>query len=176
MAKVRVYELAKELGLESKELLAKLQEVGEFVRSASSTVEAPVVRKLMDKFPELTPKEEAPKAKKAPAKKTAAKKTAAKPMSVEDLPPELQEAAKKLVAEQPKPPVTPVPPVAPTAATPSSPTPMSLPRPPRAGNNPFSSGGGMPRPPARPIRPGEQRLAPGQRPPGARPPKYYWIW
>ncbi len=54
MAKVRVYELAKELGLESKELLAKLQEVGEFVRSASSTVEAPVVRKLMDKFPDFS--------------------------------------------------------------------------------------------------------------------------
>ncbi|MEI7561850.1 MAG: translation initiation factor IF-2 [Actinomycetes bacterium] len=180
MSKVRVYELAKELGLESKELLAKLQEVGEFVRSASSTVEAPVLRKLMDKFPELTPKEEAPKAKKAPAKKAAAKKTAAaKPMSVEDLPPELQEAAKKLVAEQPKPPVAPVTPIsptsAPTAATPSAPTsqssiPSSLPRPPRAGNNPFSSGSSMPRPPARPIRPGEQRLAPGQRPPGARPP------
>ena len=169
MSKVRVYELAKELGLESKELLAKLQEVGEFVRSASSTVEAPVLRKLMDKFPELTPKEETPKAKKAPAKKAAAKKTAAKPMSVEDLPPELQEAAKKLVAEQPKPPVAPVTPVTPVTATPSAPPPTSLPRPPRAGNNPFSSGGGMPRPPARPIRPGEQRLAPGQRPPGARP-------
>ena len=172
MSKVRVYELAKELGLESKELLAKLQEVGEFVRSASSTIEAPVLRKLMDKFPELTPSEEAPKAKKAPAKKAAAKKAAAKPMSVEDLPPELQEAAKKLVAEQPKPPVAPVTPVAPVVPTSStSPTsPTSLPRPPRAGNNPFSSGGGMPRPPARPIRPGEQRLAPGQRPPGARPP------
>ena len=172
MSKVRVYELAKELGLESKELLAKLQEVGEFVRSASSTIEAPVLRKLMDKFPELTPSEDAPKAKKASAKKAAAKKAAAKPMSVEDLPPELQEAAKKLVAEQPKPPVAPVTPVAPVVPTSStSPTsPTSLPRPPRAGNNPFSSGGGMPRPPARPIRPGEQRLAPGQRPPGARPP------
>ncbi len=174
MSKVRVYELAKELGLESKELLAKLQEVGEFVRSASSTVEAPVLRKLMDKFPELTPSEDAPKAKKAPAKKAAAKKAPAKTVSVEDLPPELQEAAKKLVAEQPKPPVAPVTPVTPTAATPSAPLPTSLPsslpRPPRAGNNPFSSGGGMPRPPARPIRPGEQRLAPGQRPPSARPP------
>ena len=170
MSKVRVYELAKELGLESKELLAKLQEVGEFVRSASSTVEAPVLRKLMDKFPELTPSEDAPKAKKAPAKKAAAKKAPAKTVSVEDLPPELQEAAKKLVAEQPKPPVAPVTPVAPTAATPSAPLPTSLPRPPRAGNNPFSSGAGMPRPPARPIRPGEQRLAPGQRPPSARPP------
>jgi len=178
VSKVRVYELAKELGLESKELLAKLQEVGEFVRSASSTVEAPVLRKLMDKFPELTPSQDAPKAKKAPAKKAAAKKEAAKPLSVEDLPLELQEAAKKLVAEQPKInpaiPVVPVTPVAPTSAAPTSPTsPTSMPRPPRAGNNPFSSGASMPRPPARPIRPGEQRLAPGQRPPtqgGARGP------
>ena len=77
MAKVRVYELAKELGLESKELLSKLQEVGEFVRSASSTVEAPVVRKLMDKFPDLVPAEAAPKAKKAPAKNVPAKKAPA---------------------------------------------------------------------------------------------------
>jgi translation initiation factor IF-2 len=177
VSKVRVYELAKELGLESKELLAKLQEVGEFVRSASSTVEAPVLRKLMDKFPELTPSQDAPKAKKAPAKKAAAKKEAAKPLSVEDLPLELQEAAKKLVAEQPKinpaVPVVPVTPVAPTATPTSQTSPTSMPRPPRAGNNPFSSGASMPRPPARPIRPGEQRLAPGQRPPtqgGARGP------
>ncbi|WP_369267590.1 translation initiation factor IF-2 N-terminal domain-containing protein, partial [Streptomyces harbinensis] len=48
MAKVRVYELAKELGVESKVVMAKLQELGEFVRSASSTIEAPVVRKLTD--------------------------------------------------------------------------------------------------------------------------------
>jgi translation initiation factor IF-2 len=51
VAKVRVYELAKELGIESKVVMAKLQELGEFVRSASSTVEAPVVRKLKDAFP-----------------------------------------------------------------------------------------------------------------------------
>ncbi|RBM05066.1 translation initiation factor IF-2 [Streptomyces sp. PT12] len=50
MAKVRVYELAKELGIESKVVMAKLQELGEFVRSASSTIEAPVVRKLTDAF------------------------------------------------------------------------------------------------------------------------------
>uniref|UniRef100_UPI00140BB5D4 translation initiation factor IF-2 N-terminal domain-containing protein n=1 Tax=Streptomyces sp. YIM 98790 TaxID=2689077 RepID=UPI00140BB5D4 len=50
MAKVRVYELAKELGVESKVVMAKLQELGEFVRSASSTIEAPVVRKLTDAF------------------------------------------------------------------------------------------------------------------------------
>lgn len=50
MAKVRVYELAKELGVESKVVMAKLQEIGEFVRSASAELEAPVVRKLTDAF------------------------------------------------------------------------------------------------------------------------------
>ncbi|GAA2008319.1 hypothetical protein GCM10009799_39970 [Nocardiopsis rhodophaea] len=50
MAKVRVYELAKEFGVESKAVLAKLNEMGEFVRSASSTIEAPVVRRLQEAF------------------------------------------------------------------------------------------------------------------------------
>ncbi|MDO5285651.1 MAG: translation initiation factor IF-2 [Actinomycetia bacterium] len=48
MAKVRVWELAKELGLESKELLTRLNDMGEFVRSASSTIEPPVVRRLRE--------------------------------------------------------------------------------------------------------------------------------
>lgn len=50
MAKVRVYELAKELGLESKDLLKKLNDMGEFVRSASSTIEPPVVRRLNERM------------------------------------------------------------------------------------------------------------------------------
>ena len=50
MAKVRVYELAKEFGVESKAVMAKLEEMGEFVRSASSTIEAPVVRRLKEAF------------------------------------------------------------------------------------------------------------------------------
>ena len=50
MAKVRVYELAKEFGVESKVVMAKLEDMGEFVRSASSTIEAPVVRKLKESF------------------------------------------------------------------------------------------------------------------------------
>ena len=51
MAKLRVYELAKELGVESKQLLAHLKEQGEFVRSASSTIEPPVVRKIRENPP-----------------------------------------------------------------------------------------------------------------------------
>ena len=69
MAKVRVYELAKELGVESKTVLSMLKDMGEFVRSASSTVEAPVERRLKEKLAS-----EPPPVKKAPAKKAAAKK------------------------------------------------------------------------------------------------------
>ncbi|GAB4584643.1 hypothetical protein Ntsu_24750 [Nocardia sp. IFM 10818] len=65
--KARVHELAKELGVTSKELLARLKEQGEFVKSASSTVEAPVARRLRESFA----------AKNAPANGTA--KSAAKP-------------------------------------------------------------------------------------------------
>ena len=52
--------------MESKEVLAKLQEMGEFVRSASSTVEAPVVRKLIALYPDAKPVEEKKPVKKAP--------------------------------------------------------------------------------------------------------------
>ncbi|WP_436777693.1 translation initiation factor IF-2 N-terminal domain-containing protein, partial [Yinghuangia sp. YIM S09857] len=72
MAKVRVYELAKEFGVESKVVMAKLNELGEFVRSASSTIEAPVVRKLTDAFkkdggPSARPGARKPAAPAAPA-------------------------------------------------------------------------------------------------------------
>ena len=64
MSKVRVSALAKELGVTSKVLLERLNEMGEYVRSASSTVEAPVVRRVKEKFP---PAEAAPKAEKPAA-------------------------------------------------------------------------------------------------------------
>ena len=133
MAKVRVYELAKDLGLESKELLAKLQEVGEFVRSASSTVEAPVVRKLMEKFPDLANAAKAAESTEAPkpAKKAAAKKTAAKksdgptPEEIEaalatldaDTRAQLASAQAAQAAAAAAAPVAPVTPVAPSAPT-----------------------------------------------------------
>ena len=50
MPKARVYELAKELGVDSKTILSKLEAMGEFVKSASSTVEPPVARKLRNAF------------------------------------------------------------------------------------------------------------------------------
>lgn len=50
MVKKRVYELAKEFGVDSKTVLERLKGMGEFVKSASSTVEAPVVRRLQASF------------------------------------------------------------------------------------------------------------------------------
>ncbi len=46
--KIRVHELAKELGVPASTLLRRLREQGEFVKSASSTIEAPLARRLRD--------------------------------------------------------------------------------------------------------------------------------
>ena len=179
MSKVRVHELAKQLGMESKEVLAKLQEMGEFVRSASSTVEAPVVRKLIALYPDAKPAEEKKPVKKAAAKKTAAKKTAeVDPALAAELAAELGvdlDALKASRAAAPTPqvpdesapaaPAAPAAPGAPAAPIGETPKPAprpgnnpfstgttsgAVPRPPRPGNNPFSTGGAVPRPPARP--------------------------
>ncbi|QSB06246.1 translation initiation factor IF-2 [Natronoglycomyces albus] len=90
-AKPRVHELAKELGTTSKVVLSTLKDMGEFVKSASSTVEAPVARRLREEFVSLSggasaddksSHDASEAAKPAPAKKSAkkaAKKSAAKP-------------------------------------------------------------------------------------------------
>ncbi|WP_220818262.1 translation initiation factor IF-2 N-terminal domain-containing protein, partial [Amycolatopsis echigonensis] len=70
--KARVHELAKELGITSKEVLAKLKEQGEFVKSASSTVEAPVARRLRDAYPAKGGKKPGPTPGPRPAPKPAA--------------------------------------------------------------------------------------------------------
>ena len=157
MSKVRVYELAKELGVESKVVLAKLAELGEFVRSASSTVEAPVVRKLKDAMP-AQGAGEAP-AKKAPAKKAAAKKAA--PAPVEEAPSPVEagvvaaEVAPPAAAPPPPAPVEPVGTPAPVESGDEGARPAPRPAAPRPGNNPFTGNVAAretPRPPA--PRPG----------------------
>ncbi len=173
MAKVRVYELAKELGVESKVVMTKLNEMGEFVRSASSTVEAPVVRRLKEAFPAQAAAPAAPARKKAvPAAPTPEAPAA---------PVETVAAAAAVSAPAPAPeaPAVPVAP-APAAATPEAPAAPTPARPtgPRPGNNPFTSGStGMPRPGARPAAPGAApvpgapRPPAGPRPGGAMPPR-----
>ena len=194
MSKVRVHELAKQLGMESKEVLAKLQEMGEFVRSASSTVEAPVVRKLVALYPDAKPVEAKPVKEAAVKKSAAAKKSAAvNPELAAELAAELgvdlaalkasrdaekvaQEEAKAALAaaaesETPAAQTQTPPPAAPRPGNnPFSSGSTALPRPPRPatprpGNNPFSSGGAVPRPPQRPVGSGAPR--PGMT--GARP-------
>ncbi|NLJ53623.1 MAG: hypothetical protein GX344_05755, partial [Intrasporangiaceae bacterium] len=78
MSKVRVSALAKEVGVPSKVLLERLLEMGEYVKTASSTVEAPVVRRYKEKFPpEAAPEAVEPAKKAAPAKAAAAPATPA---------------------------------------------------------------------------------------------------
>ncbi|WP_460486728.1 translation initiation factor IF-2 [Epidermidibacterium keratini] len=189
MAKPRVHELAKELGVTSKEVLAKLGEMGEFVKSASSTVEAPVARKLKEQFPttaKAAPKKSAKKAApaaeetpapaapapaaaqaQAPAVSTPAN-SGPKPGPVRPAAQAQPEAAPAPAPEAPKP--------APRPATPKpaeTPAPAPAPRPRPGGNNPFGVGQSAPRPaPPRPAaRPGPGGGgAPGTpRPGGPRP-------
>ncbi|MCR8671072.1 translation initiation factor IF-2 N-terminal domain-containing protein, partial [Agrococcus sp. HG114] len=46
MANPRVHEIAAEIGVESKVALAKLKEMGEFVKGPASAIAPPVARKL----------------------------------------------------------------------------------------------------------------------------------
>ena len=169
MAKVRVYELAKDVGMDSKDVLAKLQEMGEFVRSASSTVEPPVVRKFLEKFPPVTkPAGEEKPAKKAPAKKAAAKKAPVQE-SVESPTVDIPETPAPITQTPPTPPARPT--NIPSAPNPIPPRPpQARPGAPRPGNNPFGTPN-APRPPqARPSssRPGNN---PFGTPGGPRPPR-----
>lgn len=81
MSKKRLYEIAKELGKESKEVVARAKELGLDVKSHSSSVEEAVAAKITASFkPAAAPKEEAkPAAPKASAEKKAEKSEPAKP-------------------------------------------------------------------------------------------------
>jgi translation initiation factor IF-2 len=148
-----VYDIAKELGIETAEALAKLNELGEYVKSGSSTIAPPVANKLRAAYPNAKPKEEAPKVEKAPAKANTTKAAAAKEETVEEAKP--ADAA-------PVEPAAPAAPVAPTAGIPrpgnnpfAAAQGMGIPRPmARPGNNPFSSNQGMSRPGQSGTRPG----------------------
>ncbi|MEV7568357.1 translation initiation factor IF-2 [Streptomyces tanashiensis] len=172
MAKVRVYELAKEFGVESKVVMAKLQELGEFVRSASSTIEAPVVRKLTDAL----------QGPGGNAGKTAAKPGAPRKATPSPAAPSpaaaARPAAPKPGAPAPKPapaaPAAPATPAAPASSTPSPAPAASGPRPgPKPAPKPVTPAPAAPEftaPPSAPAagpRPGG--AAPGPRPAGERP-------
>ncbi|NQU08142.1 MAG: translation initiation factor IF-2 [Candidatus Abyssubacteria bacterium] len=69
MSKVRVFELAKELGLSSKELMAKLQDLGFAFMSHMSTLEEKELKLLRKKFAHLKPKKKAETKKAKPRTK-----------------------------------------------------------------------------------------------------------
>ncbi|WP_408930636.1 translation initiation factor IF-2 [Corynebacterium axilliensis] len=184
--KLRVHELAKQLGVTSKELLATLKEQGEFVKTASSTIEPPVVKKMRAHYEAKGGNEGAtkPADKKPSDKKTAEKKPAKpgpKPGSAAAPKPEAPKpsnapkpgaAAKQGNAPKPgaapkpggapKPGAGPKPGGAPKPGAQqkkSGPTPRSMPKPGgsrRVANNPFSTGGSSDRP------------SPGPRPGGTK--------
>ncbi|APT94809.1 translation initiation factor IF-2 [Corynebacterium stationis] len=192
--KLRVHELAKQLGITSKELLGTLKEQGEFVKTASSTIEPPVVKKMRAHYEAQgigkdnteaptnaapakpgapkpgAPKPAAPKpaaAKPAAAKPTPAKPAAAKPAAPKPASP--KPATPKPEAAKPAAPKPAAPkPGAPKPGAEGGPTPRSMPKPGgsrRVANNPFSSGGGSGDRPA--PRPGGAK-GPRQKPQGGK--------
>lgn len=95
MSKKRLYEIAKELGKESKEVVARAKELGLDVKSHSSSVEEAVAAKIAASFkPAAAPKVEAkPAAPKESAEKKAEKSEPAKP--AEPVAPKTEKVAAK---------------------------------------------------------------------------------
>ena len=174
MAQPRVHEFAKEVGVPSKEVIAKLKDMGEFVKSSSSTLNPMVLKKLRAEFPAAAAK---PAAKAAPAEsaaKPAPKPAAAKPAAKPAATPK-PAAAKPAAKPAPKPAAKPAAAESaapkPAAAKPAA-KPAAAPKPggPRPGNNPFASQQGMARPEAAPKPAAPKPAAPKPGPkPGPRP-------
>ncbi|WP_461189694.1 translation initiation factor IF-2 [Arthrobacter sp. Z4-13] len=173
MAKVRVHELAKELGITSKDAVTKLQELGEFVRSASSTIEAPVVRKLRNAFPDAVAKASAPAA--APkAAAPAAPAAESRPSTPAPGPAAPKAPAPKAQAPAPAAPAAPASAPAPAAPAPAAPA-ASAPAAPAApaAQSTGAKPGARPAPkaetPAAPTRSGGSQGGSAPRPGGPRP-------
>ncbi len=186
MALPRVYDIASELGIDTKEALAKLKELGEYVKAGSSTITPPVAKKLREAFPNAKPVETKP-AKAAPAAETpaaSAAPSAAPSASAAPAPSapgkaapakavtkteavEAPAAASESAAASPASPTA-----APASAAPASAAPGAAAGIPRPGNNPFASsqGMGIPRPVSRPGNnpfSSNQGMGRGPRPAGA---------
>ncbi|BCW82209.1 MULTISPECIES: translation initiation factor IF-2 [Micrococcaceae] len=173
MAKVRVHELAKELGITSKDAVTKLQELGEFVRSASSTIEAPVVRKLRNAFPDAAAKSAAPAAAPAAAPKAPAPAAGNRPSAPAPGPAAPKAPAPKAEAPAPAAPAEPAAkeaaPAAPAPAAPAAPAAPSAGAP-STGAKPGARPAPKAETPAPSARPGGSTPgASGPRPGGPRP-------
>ncbi len=154
MAKIRVHELAKRMGLPTKEVVERLRAQGVEVRSNLSSVDESAEKLVASAggapaaAPKPSAKPEAPAARKsaAPAaKKTAPPAAAARPAAKTEAP-----AARKTPAPQPVRPAPPRP--APRQAPPPRPVAQQRPAPPR-GNRPAAA----PAKPAPPVPSGPPR-------------------
>ncbi|WP_433575763.1 translation initiation factor IF-2 [Nocardia brasiliensis] len=176
--KARVHELAKELGVTSKELLATLKEQGEFVKSASSTVEAPVARRLRESFASKSAPSNGTKSGSRPGPSSSAR-PAAKPAGNGPRPgprpsapapaPAAQETVREAgPARTEGPAVKPGPAVRPTPAPAPKPAAAreSAPAPAASAAAETSSAPAAPRPTPNAARPGQQQR-PGAPTPGA---------
>ncbi len=167
MAKVRVYELAKELGVDSKTVLAEAKDLGEFVRSASSTLEAPVVRRLREKL--TTGAEPAKKPASAGAARSGAPSvTIARPGPAPTAPTTGAPAGRPTVAPTTQVPTGQAPTSqAPTSESPTSQAPAAAAPAARPGTTAGDGTDGLP-----PARPGAGSVprTPGQAVPGPRTP------
>ena len=172
MAKPRVHEIAKELGISSKDLIAKLIEMGEYVKGPSSTLEAPVIRKAREAFPapKQAPAKAEAKADAKPAAKKPAAKTAPEPDKAEAAPEKAAAPAAPTEADKAEPKPSTDDDAAPaddkSSATPADAAPRPRPRP--GGNNPFAAPRPRPRPGGNnPFQaPRAARPGPGSRGPG----------
>ncbi|GAB6965813.1 translation initiation factor IF-2 [Corynebacterium amycolatum] len=178
--KLRVHELAKQLGVTSKELLAELKAQGEFVKTASSTVEPPVVRKMKKVYEEKNAGAGADASAQTPATKAAAKpaaKSGAKPAAKPGAKPAAPAAAKPGAKPAAKPGAKPAAPAAAKPGAKPAAKPGAKPAAPAAakpGAKPAAKPGAKPAAPAA-AKPGAKPAAPSRSPkPGQempRPPK-----
>ena len=119
MAKLRVHELAKELGIPSKELLAYLRDKGEYVKASSSALEPPVAREAREHFEKLSGSASGD-AKSAPKKAAAKPKAKASAKTAETAPAAPAQGDAPAAAEAPKPSAHKPGPRAPKAAAPKA--------------------------------------------------------
>ena len=119
MAKLRVHELAKELGIPSKELLAYLRDKGEYVKASSSALEPPVAREAREHFEKLSGSATGDD-KSAPKKAASKPKAKASAKAAETAPAAPAQDEVPAAAEAPKPSAHKPAPRAPKAATPKA--------------------------------------------------------
>ena len=165
--KPRVHEIAHEYGIDSKIALAKLKDLGEYVRGVSSTIEPPVARKLRAAL-EADGLKPVP-ADAAPAPKAAPKAAPAPSATADSVAPAAEAVASATGAPEsgatdaPEATTTPAAPTgsAPAASSERDDDASAKPAA-RPGNNPFSSSQGMGTRPAGAPRPGNNPFSSSQ--------------